>query len=241
MLVVPFQPRLPFPIGALPRELLEIAQQEIARILCKPQRFQGLLAEDEISLFPTSLLQIERDEPLQRTRRQPKARSVSNLPCHLVFRETNPKKLHLLLFQLFLFLYQANFIVCQLLELGLAFLFIQGVVLGDVLYFFGNLPEDLFASTESLLKHADAFEATLINVRVNSARRDQVDDGDALTLLAVAVNATNPLLHPHRVPRQVVVHNAIAELVIQALATDLRKQQNIESIAVLSRSLKHTP
>ena len=56
ILVVPFQPRLPFPIGALPRELLEITQQVIAYILCKPQRFQGLLAESEISLFLTPLL-----------------------------------------------------------------------------------------------------------------------------------------------------------------------------------------
>ena len=123
----------------------------------------------------------------------------------------------------------------------MAFLFIQGVVLSDVLYFFGNLPEDLFASTESLLKHADAFEATLINVRVNSARRNQVDDENALTLLAVAVNATNPLLNTHRIPRQVVIHNAIAELVVQTLTTNLREQQDIESIAVLARLLKQTP
>jgi hypothetical protein len=72
-----------------------------------------------------------------------------------------------------------------------------------------------------VLKHADPHQATLVDVSVDRSRRDKVDDTDGLTLLAVSVDTSDALFDPHRVPRKIIVHKKIAELKVQALATDL--------------------
>ena len=61
------------------------------------------------------------------------------------------------------------------------------------------------------------------------------DDGDGFALLPVAVQSTDPLLDTHGVPRQVVVDEHVAELKIQALATDLGREQDVNGIPRLLR------
>ena len=68
--------------------------------------------------------------------------------------------------------------------------------------------------------------------------RYKVCNNNLLAFLTEAVNATNPLLNPHWVPRNVVVHECVAELIVQTLAANLGRQQNVESVRVVTTMAK---
>ena len=59
--------------------------------------------------------------------------------------------------------------------------------------------------------------------------------------LPEAVEATDALLNPHRVPRQVVVDERTAVLEVKAFAADLADEEHLESAMMASRSSSFTP
>ena len=109
----------------------------------------------------------------------------------------------------------------------------QPQVLGDVADLAGELAEDLLAATQCLAEDADAQQAALVDLGIHGAGGDEVVDGDGFAFLAVAVDAADALLHAHGVPGQVVVDQAIAELVVEALAADLGGEQQVDGRRVL--------
>ena len=63
------------------------------------------------------------------------------------------------------------------------------------------------------------LKAAEVDALFHSSGRDEVVDVYLVTLLSKPVYATDSLFDFHRVPWDVVVHQAIAELIIQAFAT----------------------
>ena len=78
----------------------------------------------------------------------------------------------------------------------------------------------------------------MVDIGINGSFCNDVINIDSLTFLATAVNTTDSLLNPHRVPRQIIVNHHITELVVKAFGTNLRKQQNIDCIRVGFLQLK---
>ena len=74
---------------------------------------------------------------------------------------------------------------------------------------------------DRLLEHADAQQASLVDVGIDGPRRDEVYYGNGFTLLAVTVDAADPLLDPHGVPWEVIVDEKVAKLEVQPFAADL--------------------
>ena len=64
------------------------------------------------------------------------------------------------------------------------------------------------------------------------AWRDEIVDRHGFAGLAVTVDTADPLLDPHRVPGNVVVHQAIAELEVQSFRADLGGQQHVDRIGI---------
>src|SRR5689334_15395111 len=83
-----------------------------------------------------------------------------------------------------------------------------------------------------MLKDTDSQKATVVNVGVDGARRDEIEDRHRLATLTVTVDATNALLDPHRIPGEIIVHEKVTKLKIQTLAADLGRQQDINGIRV---------
>src|SRR3954471_18916650 len=69
--------------------------------------------------------------------------------------------------------------------------------------------------TDHELEELDLLVEKSEHVRFDRAARGEVDDV-RLTSLANAVDAADALLHDHRVPGQLVVHEAVAELQVQS-------------------------
>ena len=57
----------------------------------------------------------------------------------------------------------------------------------------------------------------------------EVEDVDDVGLLAIAVETTDALLDPHRVPRKVVVDHHVRELEVEALGGDLGREHDVRS------------
>jgi len=125
-----------------------------------------------------------------------------------------------------------------LLELPLALLLTKLVVLRDVFDLTSDFPEYFLAPSEGVIEDPDAHQAPLVDIRIHGSRRDQVDDGDALALLPVSVDTADALFYPHGIPRKIVVHDAVAELVIETFAADFGKQQQVQAVLILLRLLK---
>ena len=69
-------------------------------------------------------------------------------------------------------------------------------------------------------------------ISINCAGRDHIENGNGLAVLSSSVNSADPLFNPHRIPWQIIVNDAIAELVIQLLAAYFGKEQNIKCFRV---------
>ena len=132
-------------------------------------------------------------------------------------------------------------VVRQLLKPARSFFRRQVEALGDVVELAGDLAEDLLVAAHGMLEDADAPQAPEVDVGVDGARRDEVDDGDRLALLAVAVDAADALLDAHGIPGQIVVDEEIAELEVETLAADLGGEQDIERVGILFRQRKAAP
>ena len=150
----------------------------------------------------------------------------------VLFGQCQAEELGLRLFQRVLFLDQADFVVRQLLQAGGAFCVGQLQVFGDGVDFPGELAEDFLAAAQSLAEDADADQAALVDLSIDGARGDEVVDRGGFAFLPVAVDPADALFHAHGVPGQVVIHQAIAELKIQAFATDFGREQHIQGLRV---------
>ena len=82
-------------------------------------------------------------------------------------------------------------------------------------------------ATNVFREQAVPFPKRHVDIRLHAVPVVEVHDPDGLELLPKAVNAANPLLHPHRVPRHVVVHERAAELEVEALGGCVRAQQYV--------------
>src|SRR5258708_655338 len=98
-----------------------------------------------------------------------------------------------------------------------------------------NRSEDLLASAHGVLKDTNPQETPLVDLSVHGAGRNEIDDCHCLALLAIAVDPSNALLDPHRIPREVVVDEQIAELEVQALAAHLGGEHHVDRIGILFR------
>ena len=76
----------------------------------------------------------------------------------------------------------------------------QIIILSNVADFFTDFTEYLFAATKSVVENSYTQQTTFIDVRVNGSRRNQVENGDTLTLLSPAVDTPDSLLDSHGVP-----------------------------------------
>ena len=127
----------------------------------------------------------------------------------------------------------ANAVVSKLRELRFTLFGRQVKALGDVVQLLRDLAEDFFGPADGVLKDADTPQTALVDVAIDGARRDEVDDGDRLALLSVAVDTADALLDAHGVPGQIVVDEEIAELEVEALAADFGGQQHIQRVGIV--------
>ncbi len=159
----------------------------------------------------------------------------------MIFGQSDAEKLKLLLLKSLLFLYQSDIVVSQLPKFILLIRFIQREVLRNVSDFPGDLSEYLLTGTKGIVEHTNPHQTPLIDIRVHCSRRDQVEDGDGLAFLPFPIDTSDSLFNPHRIPRKIIIHNAIAELVVQAFAANLRKQKNIKTFILVPLHLETIP
>ncbi len=117
----------------------------------------------------------------------------------------------------------------------------QGEAFGDVVDFACDGPEDFLVAAHGVLEHADAQQASFVDVGIDGPRCNEVHDGDGFALLAVAVDAPDPLLDPHGIPWQIVVDEKVAELEIQSFATNFRRQQHVDGLGIFLRQREAAP
>ena len=98
-----------------------------------------------------------------------------------------------------------------------------------------DLAQDFLAATDRVMKHADAHQTAFVDVRIHRPWRHQVDNCDALALLAVPIDASDTLFNAHGIPRKVVVDQEVAELKVETFATDLRRQQRVQRVRIVFR------
>src|SRR5690606_20448283 len=72
--------------------------------------------------------------------------------------------------------------------------------------------KDRLQLTYDRLEQGDPFAQRKINVRFDRAPVVEIDHADDAMLLTDPINAPDPLLHPHGVPGQIVVHESTTEL-----------------------------
>src|SRR5579859_1643995 len=104
--------------------------------------------------------------------------------------------------------------------------------------FVGDLSQDFFASSHSLVEDADADKTALINIGIDRARGNQVINGNAVTCLPIAVETPDPLFDAHRIPGEVIVDQAITELVVETFTSYLRRKQYIKGCSIFFGTAK---
>ncbi len=114
-------------------------------------------------------------------------------------------------------------------------------VLSDSTDLLRQIAEDLFTPPERLTEDSDSKQASFVDFSVNRSRCDEVENCNGFAELTVAINTAYPLLHTHRIPRQVVVNDGIAKLVIEALASHLRGEQQVYCARVFLRQAEPLP
>src|SRR5690606_30301727 len=99
-----------------------------------------------------------------------------------------------------------------------------------------QIAEDLLASTQCLPEYTDSQKTPFVDLGIDRAGRDEVKDRYGFASLTIAIDTTYALLHAHRIPRQVVIDDAIAELVIEPLAAHFRRQQHVYRPRIILRA-----
>ncbi len=128
-----------------------------------------------------------------------------------------------------------------MLELLSALRFAQREVVRNIANFSIDFPQYLFTAPQGTVEHSYANQAAFIDVRIHSPWRNHIENSDLFTFLSPTINSSYSLLNTHRIPGQVIVHNAITELVVQAFTTDLGKQKNVETVILISLHFKTVP
>lgn len=91
-------------------------------------------------------------------------------------------------------------------------------------------PDDHVDLADDQLEHVDLGVQDVEQVRLDRVAHGEVVDEHLLGLPNPA-HAADPLLDPHGVPRDVVVHHAATELKIAAFAADLRRDEDARGVA----------
>jgi hypothetical protein len=86
---------------------------------------------------------------------------------------------------------------------------------------FCDAAQDLFEIANALTENIDAIVKPLEDAILNRIGDVQVDNRNAIGLLAEAIETANSLFHAHRVPRKIVVDHEAAELKIDTFASNL--------------------
>ncbi|MCY1514903.1 hypothetical protein D9M68_494690 [compost metagenome] len=94
-------------------------------------------------------------------------------------------------------------------------------------HLFDNAPDDGLHAAERLTEDIQAHQKAIIDALVNGVGIHQVPDQNLVGLLTQPIDPTNPLFDLHRIPGQVVIHQQRRELQVDALRTDLGRQQNL--------------
>ncbi len=92
-------------------------------------------------------------------------------------------------------------------------------------------PKHLVARTEHAVEQAEFLVEQLIDSLIGSVRLVQKIHHDHVELLPVAMAAADALLDTLRIPRQVIVHDQIAKLQIDAFGGGFRRDQDRSLIA----------
>jgi len=88
-----------------------------------------------------------------------------------------------------------------------------------------EIAEDDVELTDDELEELDLLIEESKHVRFDRIARGEVDDV-RLTSLTDAVDAPDALLDDHRIPRQLVVHQAMAELQVESLGAGARRDED---------------
>ena len=78
-----------------------------------------------------------------------------------------------------------------------------------------QMGEDRLQASDYGFEQADAAPQRPINIRFDRALVMQIDDSNRIVPLTEAIDTADALLHPHRVPRHIVVNQGAAELEVQ--------------------------
>jgi len=97
------------------------------------------------------------------------------------------------------------------------------------------LAEDLLTIADCIAKDSEAFEAPEEDALFNSAGGNEIENEHLLTALTKTINAPDALFEAHGIPRDVVIDHTFAKLIIKALATNLRRKQDIHCVMIGSR------
>ena len=150
----------------------------------------------------------------------------------------NAKQIPLFFLQCLLFADESDLVVRHLLQLFSAVLVGQFKVIRQLLYFAGHFSQNVLTVANRAMKHADAQQAAVIDIRVYRTRRNHIVNSDALAGLTISVDAPNALLNAHGVPWQIIVNHAIAKLIIQAFTAYFGEQKYVEGIGHRGRCFR---
>jgi hypothetical protein len=73
----------------------------------------------------------------------------------------------------------------------------------------------------------------LVDVGIYRSRRDEIDDADCFAFLTVAVNTAYPLFHTHGIPRQIIIHEVVAELEVESFASNFGRKKDVDGIRIV--------
>ena len=90
------------------------------------------------------------------------------------------------------------------------------------------LAEDRLEVADGALENADPPVEPLEDLLLDGPLDREVEDEDPLGGLSQAVEPADPLLDDHRVPGKVVVEQDVAELEVEAFATHLAGEQDLD-------------
>ena len=98
-------------------------------------------------------------------------------------------------------------------------------------------PEDLVRGAEDAVEEVELALQELEEPRVRGVLPVQEVEHEHVVLLPVAVAATDALLHPLRVPGQIVVHQQVAELEVESLCARLGGDEDLRLLLEVDHQL----
>lgn len=203
------------------RELAVVFEQRHAGRLAEPQGLEGFLSQKGTGLGAEPGGEVGRHAGFDGRGRQPSRFRRLYVILPTLLGRIQPEQFGLPVFELLFLANLPDAVVGELLETGGALFFRQAEALGDFVNLLRDGPENVLATADGVMKHANPPQAAIVDVGIDRAGRHHVLDGDRFACLAIAVNPADTLLDTHGVPRQIVVDEEVAELEIETLAADL--------------------